>query len=134
MDMEERIRYAAGAELFVPERLMDAFADLGDGAYDSESPTSGMILGRRYSDTRGTWTEMESISGDQASDDAVGWFRTSEDGGLDMSPADIRRHEDIFGSVRAYAVMIDPSQSSLAFYTVEDGVPVKVRVMVMEGR
>ena len=132
--METKTRYAPGAELFVPESLMEGFADLGDGAYDSESSSSGFILGTRFSDTRGVWTELTGISGDESLTGAVGWFRTSEGNGLEMSAADVRRHRELFGKERAYAVMMDPSASSLVFYTVEDDVPVRVRAMVMEGR
>jgi hypothetical protein len=132
--MEDRKRYVPGAELFVSETIMEGLADLGDGAYDTETPATGLVLGKRFSDSLGTWAEITSISGDEQADDLIGWFRTSEGGGVAMSPADVKKHISLFGKQRAYAIMIDPQQSSLAFYTVEDGEPVSVRAVVVESR
>jgi len=131
--MSERTRPAAGAELFLAESLVDVIADLGDGAYDSETPVSGFVLGTRNTDRIGTWCEALALSYDEDDGDIIGWFRTSENEGLSMSDADVKRHRSLFGKTRAYAVMVDPSQSSFAIYTVEDGEPVKVRAMVSEG-
>lgn len=131
--MDEKMRPAPGAELFAAESFMEALANIGDSAYDSEKRHSGTVLGRRYSDVRGTWAEALALSFDDDPEDVIGWFRTSEVAGTAMSEEDVREHRSRFGKSRAYAVMIDPSQSSLAFYTVEDGEPVIVRVLVVEG-
>ncbi len=131
--MEDRNRYVPGAELFVSESIMEGLADLGDGAYDSETPASGLIFGKRYSDPRGIWVEVTRISGDADSGDVIGWFRTSEQDGVAMSAADVKKHVSLFGKERAYAIMIDPQKSSLAFFTVEDGEPVVVRAVVVEN-
>ncbi len=131
--MTERTRPAPGAELFVAESVVEAIADLGDGAYDSESPVSGFILGTRNTDRIGSWCEALALSYDEDDEDIVGWFRTSESDGLSMSDSDLKRHASLFGKTRSYAVMVDPSQSSFSIYTVEDGVPVKVRALMSEG-
>ena len=132
-DRTEKTRPAVGAELFVSETLVNVIADLGDGAYDSESPATGMVTGQRFSDRLGTWATALALSYDENAEDVVGWFRTSESNGLEMSDADVRRHVSLFGRVRSYAFMVDPSQSSFSIFTVEDGVPVKVRALVSEN-
>ena len=129
----EKTRPALGAELFIAETLVDVLADLGDGAYDSEVPSSGMITGQRFTDMRGTWTVASSLSYEEDDENAVGWFRTSESNGVEMTADDVKRHVSLFGKSRAYAFMIDPSQSSFAIFTVEDGVAVKVRALVSEN-
>jgi len=131
--MDEKTRPAPGAEMFAAESFMEALANVGDSAYDSEKGLSGTILGRRFSVIRGTWAEALALSFDDDPEDVIGWFRTSESAGVRMSEEDVKKHKSMFGKDRAYAVMVDPSQSSLAFYTVEDGVPVSVRVLVVEG-
>jgi hypothetical protein len=131
--MEDRKRQVPGAELFVSESIMEAFADLGDGAYDTETSNSGFVLGERFTDPRGTWATITHISGDEDSDKLIGWYRTSEQNGTEMSAADVKKHISLFGKERAYAIMIDPQQSSLSFFTVEDGEPVKVRAVVTES-
>lgn len=123
-----------GAELFLSESLMNAFAEIGDEAYDVAKAVCGSIVGSRHEDGRGTWTEAVGLSYELPLEDAVGWFRSREGGGIEMSEDDVRKHVSLFGKERAYAVMIDPSMSSLAIFTVEDGVPVKPRAAVMEGR
>lgn len=128
-----RMRPAAGAELFVSDIIMDVLADIGDGAYDSEVPASGTVLGCRYTDIRGTWAEATELSFDRDAENAIGWYRTSERDGAVMGERDVKEHVSRFGKTRAYAFMIDPSQSAFAIYTVEDGVAVKVRVLVTEG-
>ena len=129
----EKTRPAAGAELFVAETLVEVLADLGDGAYDSETPVSGMVTGQRFTDVRGTWATALNLTYENDVEDAVGWFRTSESNGQEMSDDDVKRHKSLFGKDRAYAFMVDPAQSSFAIFTVEDGVPVKVRALISES-
>ena len=133
MGMDEKRRQVPGAELFVSESIMEALADLGDGAYDAEESNSGLVLGERFSDPLGTWARVTHISGDEDADGVIGWYRTSEQDGVEMSPADVKKHISLFGKGRAYAIMIDPQKSSLSFFTVEDGEPVKVRAVIVES-
>ena len=106
MDLSDRP--ISGAELFINESLMNALADIGDDAFDGEREICGSIIGARYEDNRGVWTQATGLSLEIPLEDAVGWFRSREGDGTSMSDDDVRRHVSMFGRGRAYAVMIDP--------------------------
>lgn len=132
--MEERKRPAPGAELFIGEAEMHILAELGDSAFDSESDDSGLLTGRVFHDILGPWATVTGFSRDWSdADDATGWFRTSERYGTEMSGDDIARHTELFGDRTAFAVMIDPPNSQMAMYKIEDGEPVKVGAAILEG-
>lgn len=128
------MRRQANAELFLAESAMAALADVGDDAYDSERNAEGVMLGRFLQDARGTYAEAVTlVPGTSSSEGAVGWYRSSERDGVQMTDADLKKHLSLFGKRRAYAVMISPAESSLAIYAVEDGVPVRIPAAILDG-
>lgn len=121
------------AELFVTEVLFDRIADLSDDAYYGGRDTEGLILGHLFRDALGVYGMAAGIdAGMGRTDGAIGWFRMSSDGTA-MTRRDVERHRLLFGTGRAFAVMVDGAASSFAIYSVEDDVPRRIQVAVMEG-
>lgn len=131
-EISERIRISK-AELFVTEILFDRIADLSDDAYYEGRDTEGLMLGHLFRDALGVYGMAIGIdAGMDGTDGAIGWFRTSSDGTA-MTRRDVERHGTIFGTGKAFAVMVDATTSSFAIYSVEDGVPRRIQAAVMEG-
>lgn len=133
VSLTEKTRSAPGAELFIDGSVASEIANTADDAYFDETDTEGLLIGSMFVDRRGTYGTVKGISADVGdTSSAVGWFRSSEDG-CAMSQKDISRHMRLFGKGKAYAIMVDAGQSSMAMYTVEDGVAVKVSAVMTEG-
>ncbi len=128
-DAEERARLT-GAELFVTEALFDAVADLSDDAYCGGRDAEGMIAGKFFRDGRGLYAVAAGIC--TGTDGAVGWFRASA-GGVGMTAEDIARHCELFGTDKAFAIMVDSRESSFAVYAVENGAARRINPAVLEG-
>lgn len=130
----ERKRPSMKAEFYVAESVMNKVADFGDVAYETETEVSGLISGTLYHDLQGVYGEaLDLVTGTEDTGGIIGWFRTSSDG-CSMTDKDVAYHRSLFGDDKAFALMIAPSMSSLAMYTVENGVARKVSAMIIENR
>lgn len=128
-DAEERTRLTK-AELFVTEALFDAVADLSDDAYCDGRDAEGMIAGKFFCDGGGLYAIAAGIC--PGTDGAVGWFRASA-GGVEMTAEDIARHCELFGTDKAFAIMVDIEELSLAIYAVENGTARRITPAILEG-
>ncbi len=130
---EKRARSVPGAELFFGESVAQYLADLSDEAYATETTTEGLLLGKTYSDDRGSYCIVSGVSQDLGrSSHAVGWFRSVE-GGSSMDQSDIRKIQSLFGYIKVYVIAVDCSLGEMATYSVENGVARKIPSAMVEN-
>ncbi len=131
--MEEIPRTVPGAELFFGESVAQYLAEISEEAYLAESTVEGLLLGKRFVDAQGEYAVISGMTQNTAKPlNAVGWFRSSEDGDT-VTPGDLSRIYSLFGYARTYAIIVDSVKEAMAMYVVENGVARKVRSVMVEN-
>ncbi len=130
---EKRVRSVPGAEVFFGESVAQYLADLSDEAYATETAAEGLLLGKLYSDDRGSYCIVSGVSQDLSGiSNAVGWFRSAE-GGSSVDQSDIRKVRSLFGYAKTYVIAVDCGRGEMATYSVENGVARKVPSAMVEN-
>jgi proteasome lid subunit RPN8/RPN11 len=106
----------------------------GEGVYArvTDTATSGLDADEasvRFDkdDLEGLFESMDKCEGDSV----VGWYHSHLGIGCYLSDTDIRTHAGIFGSDIGFAIVVDPSDSTLAVFSCSDGKPQKVPMIVL---
>ncbi|MDR0522922.1 MAG: hypothetical protein LBG62_00645 [Candidatus Methanoplasma sp.] len=123
---EFRPRLAPGARLFVSEGAAAAMISHAE----SDGGAEGLMTGSLYRDDRGGYAVVTGIAprgrGAGGRGGAVGWYRSVPGGGCEApgGPAD--------GPEGAFAAVIDPLSSSMAFFERAEGGYEAAPAVIME--
>jgi len=155
-EIEFRTRPVKGVSLYISENLMDSMTDHADRGYLENKEVMGLLIGHILRDDEGIYVRAEDaatsgLDADEASvrfskealedlfesidrcegDSVVGWYHSHLGIGCYLSDVDIRTHTGIFGDETGFAVVIDPSDSTLAAFSCGREGPRKVSLIVM---
>ena len=155
-DIEFRQRPVKGVSFYVPEGTIAMMIDHAEAGYNEEKEVLGLLIGYIYRDEEGEYVKVtgaatSGLDADEASvrfseedleglfesmdvcegDSVVGWYHSHLGIGCFLSDVDIRTHVGIFGNEIGFAMVIDPSDSTLAVFSCIDGIQQKVPMIVM---
>jgi len=154
---EYRNRLVVHSSLFVSENAMVRMTDHADEGFMDNKEIMGLMMGSVYRDEYGEYAVVEDVATsvldsneigvrfdrdhlEQLFDSmdscrgecVVGWYHSHLGIGCYLSDIDIRTHEGIFGKDTGFAIVIDPSVSTIVPFICSDGNPEKIRMIVME--
>ncbi|MCL2149199.1 MAG: hypothetical protein FWH47_07680 [Methanomassiliicoccaceae archaeon] len=155
-DIEFRARPVRGVSLYIAEGAISFMTGHADAGYLERKEVMGLLMGRIMRDgegeyVRATGAATAGLDADEASvrfsrgsmealfdaidrcegDAVVGWYHSHLGIGCYLSEVDIRTHTGIFGDGTGFAVVIDPSDSTLATFDCVGGEPRKVQMVVL---
>jgi proteasome lid subunit RPN8/RPN11 len=155
-EVEFRNRPVKGVSLYVSEDAITSMTEHAEKGYLEMKEVMGLMIGNILKDDEGLYvkaTEVatsdldadeisvrfnkESMKGlfeslDRCEGNAiVGWYHSHLGIGCFLSGVDIRTHLGIFGDEIGFAIVIDPSDSTLATFTCDSNGPKKVRMVVL---
>lgn len=154
--IEFKKRYARGTSLFVNEDIMAAMVEHAEEGYQDNKEIMGLMTGRIFEDDEGLYVVVEDVAtsdldADEASvrfkegsfeqlfanmdeckgDAIVGWYHSHLGIGCYLSGVDIKTHEGIFGEDIGFAMVIDPSDSTIVPFSCNEGKPQKVSMIIL---
>jgi len=155
-EIEFRARPVKGVSLYISENVIDSMTDHADRGFLENKEVMGLLIGHILKDDDGVYVKAvdavtsdldadeasvrfkkESIEGlfeliDKCEGDAVvGWYHSHLGIGCYLSDVDIKTHVGIFGDETGFAVVIDPSDSTLATFSCGRDGPQKVHMIVL---
>jgi len=155
-DIEFRTRPVKGVSLYITEGTIASMTDHADAGYLENKEVMGLLIGHILKDEGGIYvrvtdTATSGLDADEASvrfsrdaiedlfdsidkcegDAVVGWYHSHLGIGCYLSDIDIRTHTGIFGNETGFAVVIDPSDSTLAAFSCIGGEPQKVPMIIL---
>lgn len=155
-NIEFKKRYVGGTSLFVKESVMTSMVEHAEEGYLENKEILGLMTGSIFKDEEGMYAVVEDVAtsdldADEASvrfkegsfeqlfvnmdeckgDSIVGWYHSHLGIGCYLSDVDIRTHEGIFGKDIGFAMVIDPSDSTIAPFSCIDGKPQKVSMIIL---
>jgi proteasome lid subunit RPN8/RPN11 len=156
-EIEFRKRPVKGVSLFVGADVIAAMTDHAESGFNEYKEVMGLLIGYILKDDEGTYVRVEdAATSDLDADEAsvrfkeealedlfismdkcagavvVGWYHSHLGIGCYLSEVDIRTHRGIFGDEMGFAVVIDPSDSTLATFSCGSEGPKKVKMIVLE--
>ncbi len=145
-----------GVSLFVREDILSTMTDHADEGYLDNKEVMGLLIGNVNADDEGQYATVTDIATtdldadvvsvrfredaledlfrniDRCKGDAiVGWYHSHLGVGCYLSDTDIRTHKGIFGDEMGFAIVIDPSVSTLVPFSFSEGDQRKVPMVVM---
>lgn len=151
-----RKRSVKGVSIFVSEEALNNMIHHAEEVDSKE--IMGLMMGITYNDEEGNYSIVSGIATSGLdSDDVsvrfnresleelfesldsfeneviVGWYHSHPGFGSYLSDTDIKTHKGIFGEESGYAIVIDPSDSTLMVFTVKNGESVEERMIVTES-
>lgn len=142
--------------LYIRENVISLMTDHADEGYLDNKEVMGLMIGLTNIDDDGTYVTVTDIAtsdldADEVSvrfkeealedlfqkidmcegDTIVGWYHSHLGIGCYLSDVDIRTHQGIFGNDVGFAVVIDPSDSTLVPFSCSSGEQKKVSMIVM---
>ena len=155
-EAEFRTRPVKGVSLFVSEDIISGMIDHAEAGYLEGKEVLGLMIGHIFVDKEGSYVKVtgaatSGLDADEASvrfdqdgleglfesmdrcegDSVVGWYHSHLGIGCYLSDVDIRTHEGIFGNEMGFALVIDPSDSTLATFTCIDGKQQNVQMIIL---
>lgn len=155
-EVEFRARPVKGVPLYIKEETIVSMTDHADTGYCENKEVLGLLIGHILKDDEGMYVRVtgaatsgleadevsvrfskETIEGlfdsmDKCEGDmVVGWYHSHLGIGCYLSDVDIRTHAGIFGDEIGFAIVIDPSDSTLAAFSCKDSSPQKVPLIVL---
>jgi len=155
-EAEFRARPVKGVQLFVGEDAITSMTDHAETGYLENKEVMGLLIGYVLRDGEGTYVRVTDVatsgldadmvsvrfkkeaiedlfeSIDRCEGNAVvGWYHSHLGIGCYLSGTDIRTHTGIFGDEIGFAVVIDPSDSTLAVFSCGSGGPQKVQMIIL---
>ena len=154
-EIEFRKRPVKGVNLFVSESVITAMTEHAESGYAENKEVMGLLAGYIFKDDEGMYVRIEDavtseLEADEVSvrfkkenleelfdsidnckgDAVVGWYHSHLGIGCYLSEVDIRTHMGLFGGEIGFAVVIDPSDSTLAVFSCDDYKPKIVSMIV----
>lgn len=155
-ETEFRTRPVKGVSLYVAEKVVASMTDHADRGYAEGKEVMGLLIGRILKDGEGMYVKAadaatSDLDADEASvrfrketiedlfdsmdrcegDSVVGWYHSHLGIGCYLSDVDIKTHVGIFGDETGFAIVIDPSDSTLAAFSCGRDGPQKVPMIIM---
>jgi proteasome lid subunit RPN8/RPN11 len=155
-DIEFRTRPVKGVSLFVPEDTIGMMIDHAEAGFLEGKEVLGLLVGHIFRDGEGTYVKVtDAVTSGSDADESrvrfneegleslfisidknewgavVGWYHSHLGIGCFLSDTDIRTHQGIFGNEIGFALVIDPSDTTLAVFSCIDGEPQKVPMIIM---
>ena len=155
---EFRPRTVRSSSLFISMSAIEAMTDHADEGYLDNKEIMGLMMGRSYSDDIGEYVLVTDIATSGLDSDEVsvrfnhdsledlfesidtsdgknivGWYHSHPGFGCYLSSTDMKTHEGIFGEELGFAVVIDPSDSTLKAFTFCNGEVKEVSMIIMES-
>jgi len=146
-----------GVSLYVAESAIASMTEHADEGYLENKEVMGLLVGRIMKDAEGTYVmAVDVATSDLDADEAsvrfreegfeglfdsmdrcgegvvVGWYHSHLGIGCYLSEVDIRTHTGIFGDEVGFAIVIDPSDSTLAAFACGRSGPEKAQMVVTE--
>ncbi len=155
-EVEFSPRPVKGVSFYVAENVVAAMADHADRGYEENKEVMGLLIGYILKDNDGIYVKVaDAVTSDLDADEAsvrftqegleglfdsidkcegdavVGWYHSHLGIGCYLSDVDIRTHVGIFGDETGFAIVIDPSDSTIATFSCGREGPQKVKMIVM---
>jgi proteasome lid subunit RPN8/RPN11 len=155
-EAEFRKRPVKGVSLYVSEDVITRMTDHAESGYEENKEIMGLLIGYILRDDEGMYVRVEDtvtsrLDADEVSvrfneeameelfesidrskgDAVVGWYHSHLGIGCYLSEVDIRTHVGIFGDEIGFAIVIDPSDSTLASFSCDKNGPKKVPMIVL---
>ena len=155
-EIKFRKRPVRGVSLFIGEDIITAMTDHADAGYLENKEVLGLLIGQILKDDEGVYVlASDSVTAGLVADDSsvkfkeealeglfdkndrhsgsavVGWYHSHLGIGCFLSEVDIRTHTGLFGDEAGFAVVIDPSDSTLATFSCDKNGPKKIQMIVM---
>lgn len=155
--IEYRKRSVKGVSIFVSEEALNNMIYHAEDGDNKE--VMGLMMGITYCDEEGNYsivsgTATSGLDSDDVSvrfnresleelfesldnfknEVIVGWYHSHPGFGCYLSDTDINTHKGIFGEEPGYAIVIDPSDSTIMVFTVKNGASVEERMIIMESQ
>ncbi|MDR0508568.1 MAG: hypothetical protein LBG63_01900 [Candidatus Methanoplasma sp.] len=155
-EIEFKARPVKGVSFYIGENVVDSITDHADIGYTENKEVLGLLIGRVLKDDEGIYVKAEDavtsgLDADETSvrfnkdaieslfesidkckgDSVVGWYHSHLGIGCFLSDVDIRTHTGVFGDEAGFAVVIDPSDSTLAAFSCGSDGPQKIRMIIM---
>ncbi|MCL2295936.1 MAG: hypothetical protein FWC29_02500 [Methanomassiliicoccaceae archaeon] len=155
-EIEFRARPVKGVSFYISENVIDSITDHADRGYTENKEVMGLLIGHVLKDDEGIYVKAEDtatsgLDADEASvrfnkdgieclfesmdkcsgGSVVGWYHSHLGIGCYLSDVDIRTHLGVFGDEAGFAVVIDPSDSTLAAFSCGRDGPQKARMIIM---
>jgi proteasome lid subunit RPN8/RPN11 len=155
-DVEFKKRLVRGVSLYVSEETIAMMIDHAEAGYRDGNEVMGLLIGRIFKDGEGVYVKVtdaatSGLDADEASvrfnkeeleglfesidrcegDAVVGWYHSHLGVGCYLSDVDIRTHTSIFGNEIGFALVIDPSDSTMATFSCIDGKQQNVPMIVL---
>jgi COP9 signalosome complex subunit 5 len=155
-EIEFRARPVKGVQFYVSEDVIASMTDHADEGYGENKEVMGLLIGYVLKDEEGIYVKAvdsatSRLDADEASvrfreedleelfesidkcegNAVVGWYHSHLGIGCYLSGVDIRTHVGIFGDETGFAVVIDPSDSTLAVFSCGSSGPQKVSIVIL---
>jgi len=153
--VEFKKRPVNGVQLFVKEDVVASITDHADIGYRENKEVMGLLIGYVLKDDEGQYAKTTDAATSKLDADAVsvrfrkeamedlfesidkcegnavvGWYHSHLGIGCYLSDVDIRTHTGIFGSETGFAIVIDPSDSTLAAFSCGADGPKKINMVI----
>jgi len=155
-EIEFKKRPVKGVSFFISEDVIGSMTDHADRGFPENKEVMGLLIGHILKDDEGIYVRaadavtsdldadevsvrfkketLESLfeSIDKCKGDAVvGWYHSHLGIGCYLSDVDIRTHTGIFGDEIGFAIVIDPSDSTLAVFSCGADGPQKAQMIIL---
>jgi len=155
-EIEFKKRPVKGVSFYISEDVIDSMTDHADKGYLENKEVMGLLIGHILKDDDGIYVRTaDAVTSDLDADEAsvrfkketledlfesidrckgdavVGWYHSHLGIGCYLSDVDIRTHKGIFGDETGFAVVIDPSDSTLAVFSCGMDGPQKVSMIIL---
>ncbi|MCL2510104.1 MAG: hypothetical protein FWF07_03385 [Methanomassiliicoccaceae archaeon] len=155
-EIEFKKRPVKGVSFFISEDVVGSMTDHADRGYFENKEVMGLLIGHILKDDDGIYVKTaDAVTSDLDADEAsvrfkeetledlfesidkckgdavVGWYHSHLGIGCYLSDVDIRTHTGIFGDETGFAIVIDPSDSTLAVFSCGEDGPKKVPMIIL---
>ena len=155
-ETEFKVRPVKGVRLFISEDAIASMTDHAERGYLENKEVMGLMIGYVLRDDEGTYVKAtdaatSGLDADEVSvrfkkeaigdlfdsidrcegNAIVGWYHSHLGIGCYLSGVDVRTHTGIFGDEIGFAVVIDPSDSTLAVFSCGSDGPQKVPMIIL---
>jgi len=155
-EIEFRTRPVKGVSLYIGEDVIIAMTDHADEGYKDNREILGLLTGQILKDDEGVYVRVldsatSALDADDVSvkfkeealedlfssiddcegDKVVGWYHSHLGIGCFLSEVDVRTHIGIFGGEVGFAIVIDPSDETLAAFSCDKDGQKKVPMIVL---
>jgi len=155
-EIEYRKRPVKGVSLYVAEEVIVTMTDHAEKGYNENKEIMGLLTGQTLKDDEGIYVRiLDSATSDLEADEVsvrfceggleelfdsidkckgdmvIGWYHSHLGIGCYLSDVDIRTHMGIFGDEIGFAIVIDPSDETLAAFSCDKDGQKKVPMIVL---